>query len=47
MSIMFPTIYGITLKDMGDEAKVGSGFLVMAIVGGAFLPIQGCNRFRE
>jgi len=42
MSIMFPTIYGIALKDMGDEAKVGSAFLVMAIVGGAiFPPIQG------
>ena len=42
MSIMFPTIYGIALKDMGDEAKVGSAFLVMAIVGGAIFPlIQG------
>ncbi|WP_109436798.1 MULTISPECIES: L-fucose:H+ symporter permease [Aquimarina] len=39
MSIMFPTIYGIALKDMGDEAKVGSAFLVMAIVGGAFFPL--------
>lgn len=42
MSINFPTIYGIALKDMGDEAKVGSAFLVMAIVGGAiFPPMQG------
>ncbi len=42
MSINFPTIYGIALKDMGEEAKVGSAFLVMAIVGGAvFPPIQG------
>ena len=39
MSIMFPTIYGISLKDMGDEAKIGSAGLVMAIVGGAFMPI--------
>jgi len=39
MSIMFPTIYGIALKDMGDEAKVGSAFLVMAIVGGAIFPL--------
>lgn len=38
MSIMFPTIYGIALKDMGDEAKIGSAGLVMAIVGGAFMP---------
>jgi len=42
MSIMFPTIYGIALKDMGDEAKLGSAGLVMAIVGGALMPpVQG------
>lgn len=39
MSIMFPTIYGIALKNMGDEAKIGSAGLVMAIVGGAFMPV--------
>ena len=39
MSIMFPTIYGIALKDMGDEVKIGSAGLVMAIVGGALMPI--------
>ena len=39
MSIMFPTIYGISLQNMGDEAKIGSAGLVMAIVGGAFLPV--------
>ncbi|MEM1135816.1 MAG: L-fucose:H+ symporter permease [Bacteroidota bacterium] len=38
MSLMFPTIYGIALKGMGDEAKLGSAGLVMAIVGGALLP---------
>jgi len=42
MSLMFPTIYGIALKGMGDEAKLGSAGLVMAIVGGALMPpIQG------
>lgn len=42
MSIMFPTIYGIALKNMGEEAKIGSAGLVMAIVGGALMPvIQG------
>lgn len=42
MSLMFPTIYGIALRDMGDEAKLGSAGLVMAIVGGALLPpLQG------
>lgn len=39
MSIMFPTIYGISLNNMGDEAKIGSAGLVMAIVGGALLPV--------
>jgi len=39
MSLMFPTIYGIALRDMGDEAKIGSAGLVMAIVGGAVLPL--------
>ncbi len=42
MSLMFPTIYGIALKDMGEEAKIGSAGLVMAIVGGALMPpLQG------
>ncbi|MBS2212819.1 L-fucose:H+ symporter permease [Carboxylicivirga mesophila] len=42
MSIMFPTIYGLALKGMGDEAKLASAGLVMAIVGGALLPpLQG------
>ncbi|MDA8917659.1 L-fucose:H+ symporter permease [Flavobacteriaceae bacterium] len=43
MSIMFPTIYGIALYDLTeDESKIGSAGLVMAIVGGALLPmLQG------
>lgn len=38
MSMMFPTIYGIALKDLGDDASLGSAGLVMAIVGGALMP---------
>jgi FHS family L-fucose permease-like MFS transporter len=42
MSLMFPTIYGIALKGMGDDASLASAGLVMAIVGGALLPpLQG------
>ncbi|HET7361832.1 MAG TPA: L-fucose:H+ symporter permease [Salinimicrobium sp.] len=39
MSIMFPTIYGIALEGQGEDAKFGAAFLVMAIVGGALLPV--------
>tara|TARA_R110002051_G_scaffold324970_1_gene424885 strand:+ start:60271 stop:61590 length:1320 start_codon:yes stop_codon:yes gene_type:complete len=40
MSLMFPTIYGIALNDLSEEqSKVGSAGLVMAIVGGALLPM--------
>lgn len=38
MSLMFPTIYGIALKDLGDDASLASAGLVMAIVGGALMP---------
>ena len=43
MSIMFPTIYGLSLKGMSeDESKIGAAGLVMAIVGGALMPkMQG------
>jgi FHS family L-fucose permease-like MFS transporter len=35
---MFPTIYGIALEDVGDDATLGAAGLVMAIVGGALMP---------
>lgn len=38
MSLMFPTIYGIALEGLGEDAKIGAAFLVMAIVGGAIMP---------
>lgn len=43
MSLMFPTIYGIALSNMKEEeAKLGSAFLIMSIVGGAVLTqLQG------
>lgn len=42
MSLMFPTIYGIALAGLGEDAKLGSAGLVMAIVGGALMPpLQG------
>ncbi|MBQ3121003.1 MAG: L-fucose:H+ symporter permease [Bacteroidaceae bacterium] len=38
MSLMFPTIYGIALEDVGEEAKLGAAGLIMAILGGSVLP---------
>ena len=38
MSLMFPTIYGLALKGMGEDAKFGAAGLIMAILGGSILP---------
>ena len=39
MSIMFPTIFALGIKGMGEETKIASSFLVMSIVGGAIFPL--------
>ena len=40
MSIMFPSIYGIALENVDtQDTKLGAAFLVMAIVGGALMPL--------
>ena len=42
MSLMFPTIYGIALKGLGEDAKFGAAGLIMAILGGSIMPpLQG------
>ena len=42
MSVMFPTIFALGLKELGPNTKIGGSLLVMAIVGGAVLtPIMG------
>jgi FHS family L-fucose permease-like MFS transporter len=42
MSVMFPTIFAMGIKDLGPKTKKASSFLVMAIVGGAvFPPVMG------
>ncbi len=37
-SIMFPTIFALSLKNLGKHTKRGSSLLVMAIIGGAVFP---------
>ncbi|MBI1938666.1 MAG: sugar MFS transporter [Ignavibacteriales bacterium] len=38
MSIMFPTIFTLGIYGLGTQAKKASGFIVMAIIGGAIMP---------
>ncbi len=42
MSLMFPTIYGVALHGLKEDTKFGAAGLVMAILGGALMPlVQG------
>lgn len=42
MSLMFPTIFGLAVKDLNEDTKIGSSGLIMAILGGAVLTaVQG------
>jgi FHS family L-fucose permease-like MFS transporter len=44
LSLMFPTIYGVALTGLGPATKLGAAGLVMAIVGGAIMPlVQGAT----
>lgn len=38
MSIMFPTIFALGVKDLGVHTKKGGAFIIMSIVGGAIVP---------
>ena len=40
-SVMFPTIFSLAIEGLGDRTPQGSGFLCMAIVGGAIVPVLG------
>jgi FHS family L-fucose permease-like MFS transporter len=42
MSLMFPTIYGLATRGLGQDTKIAASGQIMAIVGGAVFPaIQG------
>jgi len=38
MSIMFPTIFALSIRGLGEHTKLGSSLVVMSIVGGAIVP---------
>jgi FHS family L-fucose permease-like MFS transporter len=38
-SVMFPTIFSLTMEGMTDEAPKASGIMCTAIIGGAFIPV--------
>ncbi|MBS1668211.1 MAG: L-fucose:H+ symporter permease [Bacteroidetes bacterium] len=38
MSIMYPTIFSLAIKDLGADTKSASAFMVMSIIGGALVP---------
>ena len=38
MSLMFPTIFGLSMQGLGDHIKVGSAGQIMAILGGSVFP---------
>lgn len=39
MSLMFPTIYGLSIRGLGEDTKIGASGLIMAILGGAVLTL--------
>jgi FHS family L-fucose permease-like MFS transporter len=42
MSLMFPTIFALGIKDLGSHTKEGASLIVMSIIGGAvFTPLMG------
>jgi FHS family L-fucose permease-like MFS transporter len=42
MSLMFPTIFALGIKELGPNTKLGGSLMVMAIIGGAvFPPVEG------
>jgi MFS transporter, FHS family, L-fucose permease len=39
MSIMFPTIFSLSIQSLGKETQIGSSLVIMSIVGGAVFPL--------
>jgi len=39
MSLMFPTIFALGIKNLGPSTKIGGSVIIMSIIGGAVLPM--------
>ena len=39
ISIMFPTIFALGVKNLGEDTKTASSLIVMSVVGGAIIPL--------
>lgn len=39
LSIMFPTIFALSVRGLGTKTKEGSALVIMSIVGGAIFPV--------
>ncbi|NJO68804.1 MAG: sugar MFS transporter [Bacteroidetes bacterium] len=45
---MFPTIFALSIKGLGQDTKIGASLVVMAIIGGAvFTPLMGYLAIRS
>jgi FHS family L-fucose permease-like MFS transporter len=45
-SIMFPTIFALSCKNLGEGSKLASSLIIMSIVGGAILPPFAASLFK-
>lgn len=45
-SIMFPTIFALSCKNLGEGSKLASSLIIMSIVGGSILPPLAASLFK-
>ncbi len=43
---MFPTIFALSCKDLGDNSKLASSLVIMSIVGGSIIPPMTAYLFK-
>jgi FHS family L-fucose permease-like MFS transporter len=45
-SIMFPTIFALSCKNLGEGSKLASSLIIMSIVGGSIIPPVAASLFK-